>query len=91
MGGWVEWIDQLRLNYFLLGRFGAARACWCLGNAYTEMEEHKKAYLFACKHLELSMQVCVCVGGGGGGALLFHVTHSALLKLLSWSLVSAAQ
>lgn len=42
-------------------RVGAARSCWCLGNSYTEMGQHDKAYSFACKHLELSMQVCVRV------------------------------
>lgn len=41
-------------------RIGAARACWCLGNTYTEMEQHDKAYHFAYKHLELSTKVCEC-------------------------------
>ena len=51
------------LNCLLLDRFGAAKACWCVGNAYTEMEQHTEAYIFTCKHLELAMQVSVlCVG-----------------------------
>lgn len=56
----VVWAGLLRLDCLLLCRIGAAKVCWCLGNVYTEMGQHDKAYHFAHRHLELSMQVCAC-------------------------------
>jgi len=45
---------HLAIAQELFDKVGEGRACWSLGNAHSAMGQHKEAYHYAMRHLEIS-------------------------------------
>ena len=41
-------------DHYNLIQVGEGRACWSLGNAHSAMGQHKEAYHYAMRHLEIN-------------------------------------